>query len=69
MEKEITGMEGDTLQMQDIFVYRQTGRSSEGKTEGRFEATGSIPDFYGELKAAGIPVDLDIFEMEERTQS
>lgn len=59
---EITGMEGEVMQMQDLFLFRQTGRhAATGKTEGRFEACGTVPDFYGELKEAGVQVDLGIF--------
>src|SRR4028119_2405070 len=42
---EITGMEGEVVTMQDIFRYRQTGRTPEGGVVGRFEATGIRPRF------------------------
>src|SRR5204863_58907 len=37
---EITGMEGDTVTMQEIFQYERTGIDSSGKVTGRFRATG-----------------------------
>lgn len=59
---EVTGMEGDMVQLQDIFVYKQDGYDDEGKIKGRFLATGNIPDFCQELAKRGIPVDLSIFQ-------
>ena len=59
---EITGMEGDIIQMQDIFLFKQEGFGSDGKVKGRFVATGSIPDFYQNLKERGLDVDLSIFQ-------
>ena len=59
---EVTGMEGDMVQLQDIFVFKQDGYDDEGKIKGRFLATGNIPDFCQELAARGIPVDLSIFQ-------
>ncbi len=58
---EITGVEGGTIQMQDIFVYRQTGFDAEGKVVGNFEATGRVPEFYEDLQARGLHVDMSIF--------
>ena len=40
---EITGMEGDVITMQDIFVFERTGISPEGRVRGRFRATGIRP--------------------------
>ena len=59
---EITGMEGETISMQDIFVFRQEGFGADGKVKGKFVATGSIPDFYQDLKARGLDVDLSVFQ-------
>ena len=47
--------------MQDIFVYRQTGFDVEGKVVGNFEATGRVPEFYEDLQARGLHVDMSIF--------
>jgi pilus assembly protein CpaF len=58
---EVTGIEGSTIQLQDIFVYKQRGFDENGKVRGEFVATGFVPTFYETLKAIGIPVDLTIF--------
>ncbi|MBN2144320.1 MAG: Flp pilus assembly complex ATPase component TadA [Candidatus Aureabacteria bacterium] len=59
---EITGMENNTLTMQDIYLYKQTGFNAQGKVEGYFTATGCVPKFVEELKSRGIPVNMDLFE-------
>ncbi len=59
---EITGMEGDIITMQDIFVYRQTGVDPEtGKVLGFHTATGVRPSFYDELEASGVKLPPDLF--------
>ena len=63
---EVTGMEGEIVQLQDIFLFKQDGYGADGKVKGRFVATGNIPDFCQDLAARGIPVDLSIFQPPER---
>src|SRR3954454_12850364 len=53
---EITGLEGDILQMQDIYKYVRTGTASDGSVEGHFQATGVRPRFLSELVARGINI-------------
>ena len=59
---EITGMEGDIIQMQEIFRFKRTGLTEEGKILGHFEATGVRPRFLEELKAMGIELPGEYFE-------
>ena len=59
---EVTGMEGEIVQLQDIFLFKQDGYDEQGKIKGQFVATGNIPDFCQELARRGIPVDLSIFQ-------
>ncbi len=58
---EITKMEGDIITMQDLFVYKQTGWTDDGKMIGEHVATGSVPTFTEEIKRAGLPFDISIF--------
>ena len=53
---EITGMEGDIVQMQEIFKYVRTGTAEDGTVEGHFQATGVRPRFLSELVARGINI-------------
>jgi pilus assembly protein CpaF len=59
---EITGMEGDIITMQEIFVFEKMGVSQEGKVLGRFRATGVRPKCCERLKACGIVLPGDMFE-------
>lgn len=47
---EIVGMEGDVIQMQEVFRYRKTGRDADDKTTGIFEYSGIKPDFLKRLE-------------------
>ena len=59
---EITGMEGDIVQMQEIFKYVRTGTASDGTVEGHFAATGVRPRFLTELEARGIKIPGSVFD-------
>jgi pilus assembly protein CpaF len=59
---EVTGMEGDVITMQDIFLFEKQGLSSGGKVTGRFRATGIRPKNSEKLAAAGHPLAMDMFE-------
>lgn len=58
---EITGLEGDIVQMQEIFNYNQHGIDPDGRVIGEFRATGRIPEFYEELRQRGVQIDMSIF--------
>ena len=58
---EITGMEGDVICMQDIFVYRQTGIDSKGNVIGQFESCGVRPKVVDKLAANGRELPSDLF--------
>jgi pilus assembly protein CpaF len=58
---EVTGMEGDVVVMQDIFVYEKRGVDPEGKVIGQFRATGIRPKFLDTFSIAGIQLGADIF--------
>lgn len=59
---EVAGVEGETIQLGEIFRYRPTGFDANGKVTGYFEATGAIPRLYEELKQRGLNPDLSIFQ-------
>jgi pilus assembly protein CpaF len=63
---ELTGMEGEVVQMQEIFRFRQTGVDSEGVVKGRFEATGIRPRFLDQVMAHGIELSADLFRPDTR---
>ena len=59
---EVTGMEGDMVTLQDIFVFEKRGVSAEGKVLGRFCATGIRPKFSDKLLAAGFQLSPELFD-------
>ena len=59
---EITGMEGDVITMQEIFLFEKMGITQDGKVIGRFRATGVRPKCCERLKASGIHLPADMFE-------
>ncbi|NLL20422.1 MAG: CpaF family protein [Firmicutes bacterium] len=59
---EVVGMEGDTITMQDIFVYNQTGVNEKGFISGRHMPTGIIPRCMEKLKAYNEKLSMEIFQ-------
>ncbi len=59
---EITGMEGETITMQEIFMFERTGVDSQGQVIGRFRPTGIRPRFAERLKASGHQLPRVFFE-------
>src|SRR5262245_19687523 len=59
---EITGMEGETITMQEIFQYERTGVDSQGTVLGRFRPTGIRPRFAERLKSCGMQLPRVFFE-------
>lgn len=63
---ELTGMEGDTITMQEIFRFRMTGRDPDGGVIGHFEATGIRPKFLNEALAHGVELPAELFRPDLR---
>lgn len=59
---EITGMEGETITMQEIFLFERTGVDSSGQVIGRFRPTGIRPRCAERLKACGLQLPRVFFE-------
>jgi pilus assembly protein CpaF len=59
---EVTGMEGDIIQMQEIFKYVRTGTGPDGAVQGHFTATGVRPRFLGHLVSQGIRIPGNYFD-------
>lgn len=58
---EVTGMEGQIVTLQDLFRFRQTGVTPEGKIEGQMEPTGIRPVFAERFDVAGVTLPPDLF--------
>jgi pilus assembly protein CpaF len=59
---EVTGMEGEVVTLQDIFVFEKRGLTPDGQVIGRFAATGIRPKFCEKLLSAGIRLRADLFD-------
>ena len=56
---EVVGMEGDAIQLQDLFEFAQTGIGGDGRVQGVFRSTGLRSRFFERMVAAGVkPADL-----------
>lgn len=62
---EITGMENDIITMQDIFVFKQRGKSESGEILGDFVTTGIRPRIADALLSSGVDLDPDTFQRDE----
>ncbi|MFD0979743.1 CpaF family protein [Tropicimonas aquimaris] len=62
---EITGMEGDVITMQDLFVFRRRGVAEDGTVLGEFTATGIRPFAAERLRAAGVDLPNEMFTVRE----
>jgi pilus assembly protein CpaF len=58
---EITGMEGDQIQVQDIFMFEQTGVDENGMATGHFVVTGIRPKCLERIESRGISLPAELF--------
>ena len=58
---EVSGVEGTTIQLQDIFRFERTGKRGR-LIDGRFVATGIVPRVVTELRERGIEVPMTLFQ-------
>lgn len=59
---EVTGIEGDVIQMQEIFRYNRLGTLEDGSVQGNFQATGVRPKFLTDLQSRGINIPSAYFD-------
>ncbi|MDQ2953477.1 MAG: CpaF family protein [Pseudomonadota bacterium] len=59
---EITGLEGDILQMQEIYKFVRTSTGEDGSVQGNFHATGVRPRFLADLISKGIKIPANYFD-------
>ena len=60
--QEVTGMEGEIISMQEIFVFKRSGVNAEGQVTGKFLATGVFPQFDQRLKEFGVAVLESVYD-------
>ncbi|MFH1269550.1 MAG: ATPase, T2SS/T4P/T4SS family [Candidatus Omnitrophota bacterium] len=60
---EITGMLDEVhIDLKDIFAFRQTATDEQGKVQGSFQPTGTIPTFFEDFQKRGIELSQEIFK-------
>jgi len=59
---EITGMEGETITMQEVFIFDRKGVDKDGRVLGKFRPTGVRPRFAERLKIYGMQLPRSFFE-------
>jgi len=59
---EVTGTSGEVVSLQDIFLFEKQGLGPTGAVKGRFHSTGIVPKFAERLKAAGIPLSVNLLD-------
>src|SRR6185295_18656365 len=58
---EVTGIQGQTVSLQDIFTFEQRGLDAEGKIVGEYRPTGLRPSFSEILAAQGCELEPGLF--------
>ncbi|MDD5281746.1 MAG: ATPase, T2SS/T4P/T4SS family [Candidatus Omnitrophica bacterium] len=60
---EVSGMKDELhINLNDIFIFKQTGIDANGKVQGYFTATGHLPSFLEEVRIRGVKISDDIFK-------
>ena len=59
---EITGLEGDIIQMQETYKFVRESTAEDGTVQGHFQATGVRPRFLSDLVAKGIVIPGNFFD-------
>jgi pilus assembly protein CpaF len=59
---EVTGLEGDIIQMQEIYRFVRTGTAPDGSVQGHYSATGVRPRFLGHLTNLGVKIPGSFFD-------
>jgi septum site-determining protein MinD len=63
---EVVGMQGETVTLQEIFRFKETGFDKNRKIIGSFQAMGLIPSFIEKLEQKGVMIPRDIFSNENK---
>lgn len=62
---EVTGVEGETINMHDIYTFEQSGINESGEARGAFSATGIRPRCLERLRTLGFELPIDLFAKRE----
>ena len=66
---EVTGIQNDTVSLQDIFTYKRTGIDKRHKITGKFIPTGFIPKFIEDIEEKGMKISRSLFSTQNQSES
>ena len=66
---EVQGIQSDTVTLQDVFIFKDTGYDKNRKVVGKFLSQGLIPKFVQDLKERGVNIPKDLFSNEAQEDS
>ncbi|MEZ4873481.1 MAG: ATPase, T2SS/T4P/T4SS family [Bdellovibrionales bacterium] len=66
---EVGKLRGEAIELQDIFVFKETGFDKNRKIVGQFQPTGLIPSFIEKFEARGVTIPRNLFSMSSAPQS
>ncbi len=58
---EVQGMQGETVTLQEVFRFKETGFDKNRKIVGQFQATGLIPKFIEKFEKRGLIIPKSLF--------
>lgn len=59
---ELCGFEGETIKLNDLFIFQQTGIDRSGNAVGKFAATGNRPYYLDRFREYGLNLPDDLFQ-------
>jgi pilus assembly protein CpaF len=59
---EVTGIEGDVVQLQEIFKFQRVSTDEDGSIQGYYQATGVRPKFLADVASRGLTVPVSYFD-------
>lgn len=62
---EVSGIQGEVITLQDIFLFKQEGINKQNKITGKFQASGFIPKFVESLERKGYKIPRGMFTTQE----
>ena len=63
---EITGMEAETITLQDLYIFKQEGFDESGQIIGRYVPTGIVPKFMEKIRTYGENIPSSVFTIDRR---
>jgi pilus assembly protein CpaF len=63
---EVTGLHGETINMHDLFIFRQTGVDEQQSAKGHFEASGILPNCLTRFESYGLNISRNTFAQGEK---